>query len=559
MDFFSILSMLGGLSLFLYGMYLLGEGLSKVSGGRLEKILERLTANPYQGVLLGAGVTALIQSSSATTVMVVGFVNSGIMKLTQAVGIIMGANIGTTITSWILSLTGIESDNFFVRLLKPTSFSPLLALIGVCLILFAKKEVRKDAGTILIGFAVLMYGMDAMSAAVKPLAKVPAFTNILLMFQNPILGMLAGAALTAVIQSSSASVGILQALAATGSLRLSAIVPIVMGQNIGTCVTALLSAVGASKNAKRTALIHLYFNVIGTIVFMLLFYGVQIFVLFPFMERTASAFDIALVHTLFNLFATIVLLPFSNGLVRLANLTVPRTEEETEKVSKADRIVKIMDERFLDTPSIALVHCREVCSKMAHTVKKAVFLAFEQLDEYSDKKNKQLCDTEKQVKRYTDALRNYLTQLEVKHVSEKESHTISLLFYIIVEFERIGEYAVSLSEAAQKAVPDKGFSKKAKGELHELLDVTGKMMRTSVVMFDKKDSRLAEYAEPLENVIDRISREMKKSHIKRQEKGKSTIEMSFVLSDILTSLKGIANHCSNIIVCIHRNEEESHN
>lgn len=557
MNFFNLLSMLGGLALFLFGMHMLGEGLSKVSGGRLEKILEKLTSNPIKAVLLGAGVTALIQSSSATTVMVVGFVNSGIMKLQQAVGIIMGANIGTTATSWILSLTGIESDNFFIQLLKPTSFSPVLALIGVIFIMFSKREIRKDVGTILLGFAVLMYGMDAMSASVKPLADIPEFTNILLMFKNPILGMLVGAALTAIIQSSSASVGILQALAATGSVQFSMIVPIIMGQNIGTCVTAIISGIGASKNARRTALVHLYFNIIGTVLFMILFYSINALVSFPFMDSAANAVDIAIVHSVFNIFATIVLLPFSKGLVKLANLTI-KDEVVEEKYSKADLMIKSLDERFIDTPSLAIDHCQEVCCEMAHTVKNALFLALEQFDGYSEDKNRQVHELEDEVDRYEDALGTYLVKLGSKNVSEKDSHTISVLLHTIGDFERISDHAVNISESAKEVDgKEMAFSKKAKEELAVLMDAVREIVTTSIVAFDTKDLKLASNVEPLEDIIDGINIEMKNRHIKRLRKGKCTIEMGFVLSDVTTCLERVADHCSNIAVCLLQVSEES--
>ena len=356
MDIFDLLSMIGGLALFLYGMHIMGDGLSKASGGKLEKILEKLTSNPIKAVLLGAGVTAVIQSSSATTVMVVGFVNSGIMKLHQAVGIIMGANIGTTATSWILSLTGIESNNFWIKMLKPTSFSPILALIGVIFIMFTKKEKKHDIGLIMVGFAILMTGMSAMSAAVEPLADVPEFTNILTMFSNPILGMIAGLVLTAIIQSSSASVGILQALCATGTLTYATAFPIIMGQNIGTCVTAMISSVGASKNARRAALVHLYFNIIGTVIFMAVFYLIHAFVPFAFLGDSASAMGIAVIHTVFNVVATLLLLPFGRGLEKLACLTVRDTKEELENVVVPDEFA-LLDERFLDKPSLAMEHC----------------------------------------------------------------------------------------------------------------------------------------------------------------------------------------------------------
>ena len=354
MDIFNVLSLIGGLALFLYGMNVMGDGLAKTAGGKLEKILEKLTSTPIKGVILGAAVTGVIQSSSATTVMVVGFVNSGIMKLTQAVGIIMGANIGTTVTSWILSLSGIQSDNFWIKMLKPSSFSPILAVIGIVFLLFTKSEKKHDIGTILLGFAVLMFGMETMSAAVKPLANVPEFTNILTMFSNPILGMLAGAVLTAVIQSSSASVGILQALCATGFVSYGVAIPIIMGQNIGTCVTALISSIGAKKNAKRAAFVHLYFNVIGTTVFMIVFYLVNGFMHFSFLGDATNAAGIAIVHSLFNVGATILLLPFGKVLVKLATLTV-RDEKESEDIAE-DKTLEMLDARFLEKPAFAVVH-----------------------------------------------------------------------------------------------------------------------------------------------------------------------------------------------------------
>ena len=359
--FFQVLTLIGGLALFLYGMNVMGDGLTRMSGGRLEKILEKLTSNPIKAVLLGAGVTAVIQSSSATTVTVVGFVNSGIMKLGQAVGIIMGANIGTTVTSWLLSLTGIQSENFFIRLLKPSSFTPILALIGIFLIMTAKQEKKKDLGSILIGFTVLMFGMETMSGAVEPLAQVPQFTHLLMVFTNPILGMLVGAILTAIIQSSSASVGILQALCATGSLSFGAAFPIIMGQNIGTCVTALLSSVGASKNAKRAALVHLYFNVIGTVLCMIGFYSLNAFLHFGFLAQAATPAGIAIIHSCFNIGATVILLPFARGLEKLAMLTVREDKDEKKKNEEFANL----DERFLETPSLALEQCQVSVARLA--------------------------------------------------------------------------------------------------------------------------------------------------------------------------------------------------
>lgn len=384
MDFFSILSMIGGLALFLYGMHVMGDGLSKLSGGRLERVLEKLTSTPLKAVLLGAGVTAVIQSSSATTVMVVGFVNSGIMKLSQAIGIIMGANIGTTITSWILSLSGIESSNFFIRLLKPTSFAPVLALAGIIFIMAAKKDKYKDVGAILVGFAVLMMGMDTMSMAVKPLADVPEFTGILTMFSNPVLGLLAGALLTAVIQSSSASVGILQALCATGAVSFGTAVPIIMGQNIGTCITAMLSSIGASKNARRAALVHLYFNIIGTVVFMVVFYTIHGIVQFAFLDEAASAAGIAVTHTIFNVFATLLLIPFSKGLERLAYMTIP--EDKEEEMVTEDEELTALDSRFLETPGFAIDQSMRASIHMAELSKQALFSAMELIKDFDEKK-----------------------------------------------------------------------------------------------------------------------------------------------------------------------------
>ena len=380
MDIFGVLSLIGGLALFLYGMHVMGAGLEKMSGGRLERILENLTSNPLKAVLLGAGVTAVIQSSSATTVMVVGFVNSGIMKLSQAIGIIMGANIGTTITAWLLSLTGIQGDNLFINMLKPTSFSPILALIGIILLMSGKSDKKKITGEILLGFVVLMYGMSAMSGAVEPLADVPEFTNLLTMFKNPVLGVLAGALLTAVIQSSSASVGILQALSVTGGFTFGTAIPIILGQNIGTCVTAMLSAIGANKGAKRTAFVHLYFNMIGTVLFLCLFYLGKAIFSFPFTNDVVNAADIALVHSIFNVFTTLVLLPFTKGLEKLAYLTIPKTEDEKKTANDA---FVILDDRFLSSPAFAIEQCRSLVSQMAEMTRDGFLEAMDVLGEYS--------------------------------------------------------------------------------------------------------------------------------------------------------------------------------
>ncbi|MBQ8166931.1 MAG: Na/Pi cotransporter family protein, partial [Lachnospiraceae bacterium] len=405
-DIFNVLSMIGGLSLFLYGMNVMGDALSKMAGGKLERVLEKLTTNKLMAVLLGAGVTAVIQSSSATTVMVVGFVNSGIMKLKQAVGIIMGANIGTTITSWILSLSGLSGDSLFIKLLKPTSFTPILALIGVILLIFMKSEKKHDIGTILLGFAVLMFGMDAMSSAVKPLAEVDAFTNILIMFENPILGMIAGLVLTAIIQSSSASVGILQALCVTGKITYANAIPIIMGQNIGTCITAVLSSVGASKDAKRASAVHLYFNVIGTTIFMAAFYLINAIVPWPFIDDVAGAAGIAVVHTVFNVLATLVLLPMSNLLETLAVKTIKDKAGEEEE--EQDAVLSLLDYRFLDQPGIAIAQSHKVAMEMARMSRDAVLEAASLIGNYDEEKASHVRYIEDKVDVYEDALSAYL-------------------------------------------------------------------------------------------------------------------------------------------------------
>ena len=550
MDIFSILTMVGGLALFLYGMNVMGDGLTRASGGRLEKILEKLTSSTWKGVLLGAAVTAVIQSSSATTVMVVGFVNSGIMTLQRAVGIIMGANIGTTITSWILSLSGLQGDSFIIKMLKPTSFSPILAIVGVCLLLFSKKDKKKDAGSIMIGFAVLMFGMETMSGAVKPLANVPEFTNILLMFKNPVLGMLAGAVLTAIIQSSSASVGILQALCVTGAVSYGAAIPIIMGQNIGTCVTALISAIGAKKNAKRTAFVHLYFNLIGTIVFMILFYSANFFVHFGFLGDAANAAGIAVVHTTFNVFATILWMPFHRLLEKLAILTV-RDGKEEERTEGALEGLSALDDRFLDNPALAMDQCRVACAHMAKITIEALDTAMSLLNVYDAEKVEVVHEDESIVDRYEDRLGTYLVQVTKNEMQTKDSHTLSVLLHSIGDIERISDHAVIIANAA-KEIYDKNlaFSEAAAAELEVYSSAVRKVVQIAMEAMQKEDLAMAGKVEPLEEVIDDLSDEMKKRHIDRLREGRCTIELGFILSDLTTSYKRIADHCSNIAVCL---------
>jgi len=549
MDIFNVLSMIGGLSLFLYGMHVMGDALAKMSGGKLESILERLTTNKFVAVLLGAGVTAIIQSSSATTVMVVGFVNSGIMKLKQAVGIIMGANIGTTITSWILSLSGLSGDNLFIKLLKPTSFTPILALIGVIFLIFCKSEKKHDIGTILLGFAVLMFGMDAMSSAVKPLADVPAFTNILTMFENPILGMIAGLVLTAVIQSSSASVGILQALCVTGAITYANAIPIIMGQNIGTCITAVLSSVGASKDAKRAAAVHFYFNVLGTTIFMALFYLINVFMPWPFLNDVAGAAGIAVVHTTFNVLATLVLLPMSNLLEYLAVKTIKDKAGEEEE--EQDAILPLLDYRFLDNAGFAIAQSHKVAVEMARVSRDAVLEAVSLIGNYDEEKAQHVRHIEDKVDKYEDALSTYLLKLSGRDISKEDSHTLSTLLHSVGDIERISDLAVDiLLGVEQMHKKEQEFSKKAMEELSIYGRALSDIMNLTVEALESNDREKALVVQPLEDLIDTLNKELKKRHVKRLKKGKCTIELGISLSDITDTYERISDHCSNIAVCI---------
>ena len=542
MDFFGLLTMIGGLALFLYGMKTMGDALSKMAGGRLEQILERMTNNPVKAVLLGVGVTAVIQSSSATTVMVVGFVNSGIMKLSQAVGVIMGANIGTTVTSWILSLSGIESGNFFVKLLKPSSFSPVLALIGVILVMFIKNTKKNDVGTILIGFAVLMFGMETMSGAVKPLADVPEFTSLFTAFENPLLGLIVGAVLTAVIQSSSASVGILQAMCATGSVTVGAALPVIMGQNIGTCVTALLSGVGANRNARRASLVHLYFNLIGTFVFMAVFYTVNHFVRFDFMPDTANGAVIAMIHSVFNITATIVLLPVSRLLVKLAYFTIPQSEDET-----LETLGRVLDERFLERPAFAVAQCKNAVCDMAQLILKAMNLCVFIQEKYDENAVQTVMEIEQEVDTKEDELLSYLAKLSTKPLSERDSKTVNKFSRCIMDFERISDYTKGIAFAQKKLNKGKEkFSKKATAEAKLIYEATLEIVECMVSSFIHGDKEMAFRVDPLADVISQVKKAIRRNHNKRLEKGKCSVELGMALTDMVTSLERIARHCSNI-------------
>lgn len=476
--------------------------------------------------------------------MVVGFVNSGIMKLSQAIGIIMGANVGTTITSWLLSLSGIESGNVFINLLKPSSFSPILALIGIILLLFTKSEKKHDIGNILLGFAVLMFGMDTMSSAVKPLADVPEFTNILVKFSNPILGLLAGAILTAVIQSSSASVGILQALCKTGAVTFGTAIPIIMGQNIGTCITAIISGIGASKNAKRAAIVHLYFNIIGTTLFLVVFYLLNAILNFGFLNDSVSAFNIAVIHSIFNVSATVVLLPFTKLLEKLAIMTIKDDEKEV-----VDNEFGLLDVRFLDTPSLAMEHCSDLTEKMADLTKECIDKSIALISNYTEEEATYIEQLEDKIDKYEDEIGSYLVLLSKKNLTDKDSNTLSLLLHEIGDFERMSDHAVNIVQAVREMnKKELSFSKKATKELEVFSRAVSDIVELSVNVFKTRDEELALSVEPLEEVIDYLNKEVKARHIKRLSKGKCTIDMGFILSDIITNYERISDHCSNIAV-----------
>lgn len=545
-----VLNLIGGLALFLFGMNAMGDGLEKLAGGKLEKLLEKITSSTFKGFLVGMLVTAVIQSSSATTVMVVGFVNSGIMKLSRAIGVIMGANVGTTITAWVLSLTGIQGDSLIMTILKPTSFSPILAIVGIAFIMFCKSQKKKDIGGILIGFAILMFGMDMMSDSVAGLAEVPEFGEILLMFSNPFFGILAGALLTAIIQSSSASVGILQALASTGSVTFATAIPIIMGQNIGTCATALISCIGAKKNAKRAAFVHLYFNIIGTAVLLVLFYGINMFVNFAFLDDAVTAPTIAVVHTTFNICATALLLPFNKMLEKLACLTIKDKESEDD--------TPFIDERLLATPAVATSQCINMSNTMAKLSETTINDACAILAGYNEELATKIQEDEDRIDVYEDVLGTYLVKLSTKTLSQHDSAQASKMLHSIGDFERISDHAVSIMKAA-KEMHEKGisFSASAIEELDVLICALIEIVDNTIKAYTTENLELAKQIEPLEQVIDKIVDELKLRHIKRLRDGKCTIELGFIFSDLLTDIERVSDHCSNIAVCMIETKEES--
>ena len=543
MTIFDVLTLIGGLCLFLFGMNVMGDALERRAGGSLKKLLAKLTQNKIAGFLTGLGVTAVIQSSSATTVMVVGFVNSGIMSLKQSIGVIMGANIGTTVTAWILSLGGISSDNMFIQLLKPTSFTPLLALIGTALLMFGKSSKKKDTGTILLGFATLMFGMDTMSSAVSGLADVPAFQNLFIMFKNPILGVLAGAILTAIIQSSSASVGILQALSATGQVSYGAAVPIIMGQNIGTCVTALLSSFGTNKNAKRAAIVHLSFNVIGTIIWLSVFSLISAILKPALLDASASYLGIAIAHSLFNIACTALLLPMSSLLEKLAIKLVPDT-------NKKDEIAEL-DEKLLVIPPVALERCNELVCEMAESSVVALKNGLNMLSKYDSAIAEEIRAAEEKADHYEDILGTYLVKLSRNQISDSDSSEVSKLLKVIGDFERISDHSINILESAEELKEkEMQFTPDAIKELEVLCGAVSEILTLSYMAFINNDLKSARDVEPLEQVIDGLKAKLRDGHIKRLKTGTCSIEAGFVWADLITNLERTADHCSNIAACV---------
>ena len=544
MSIFNLFTLMGGLALFLYGMNLMGESLEQQAGGKLQVILSKLSDNPLKGFLLGLGVTAVIQSSSATTVMVVGFVNSGIMQLHQAVGIIMGSNVGTTVTSWLLSLTGIQGDSFWVKMLKPSSFGPILAFAGIILAMFCKSSKKKGVGNILLGFFILMTGMEFMSSSMKPLADMPWFSSLFLHFSNPILGVLAGAALTAIIQSSSASVGILQALALTGSVTYGSAIPIIMGQNIGTCVTAMISSVGASKNAKRAAFVHLYFNVIGVVLFLTAFYSLNALLHFEIIHDTVSVMGIAVIHSTFNVITTLVLLPFNRVLEKLAILTVP---DGTSK----DAAAPLLDKRLLGTPAVATSRAHQCTVDMAQLAQSGLLKAMSLVHIWNDQVSDEVVEQEAQVDHYEDALGTYLVQLSGLPLTVDDNRTVNTLLYSLSDLERISDHSLNLRKSAlevrDKQVP---FSHQALEDLNLVEWAVQDIVNLTVQAFANQDNNAARQVEPLEQVIDEIVHQVRSRHVERLQNGQCSITNGFILADLLTCYERVADHCSNVAVAM---------
>ena len=543
MNIFSLFTLCGGLAFFLYGMYVMSKSLEKMAGGRLERLLKRMTSTPIKSLLLGAGITIAIQSSSAMTVMLVGLVNSGVMELGQTIGVIMGSNIGTTLTAWLLSLTGIESESFFVNFLKPKNFSPLLALAGILLIMGSKKQRRRDVGRVMMGFSILMYGMELMSGAVAPLADMPEFTDLMTAFTNPLLGVLVGAAFTGIIQSSAASVGILQALAMTGSVTYGMAIPIIMGQNIGTCVTALISSIGVSRNAKRVSVIHISFNLIGTTVGLIILCGGNALFGFPFLSNSVNAVGIALCHTIFNVCTTILLLPFTRQLEWLAKKAISTEDKPSD--------FAFLDPRLLRTPGVAASECASMVNQMGALAQTSMDLVLTQFLQYTDAREEEILSNEDKLDIYEDHLGSYLVQISQHGTSADDMHTISRLLHAIGDFERIGDHVLNLQESA-KELRDKQlrFSSTAQKEVEVLTRLLRDLMTAALDCFRKDDPVAAQLVEPLEETMDCLTEEVRNRHIHRLQNGQCTIQLGFVLNDLLNNFERIGDHCSNIAVSV---------
>ena len=545
MNIFSIITILGGLAFFLYGMNVMSQGLEKMAGGKLESILQKMTSNRIKALLLGIVVTGTIQSSSAVTVILVGLVNSGIMQFGHTIGIIMGANIGTTVTAWLLSMIGIESSNVFMQLLKPENFSLIFALIGIFMIMMTKSTKKKDIGSILIGFAVLMYGMELMSGAVEPLKDMPEFTNILIAFENPLFGILAGAILTGIIQSSSASVGILQALSMTGAIRFSVVLPIIMGQNIGTCVTALISSIGVNKNARKVSVVHISFNLIGTLVWSVLFYTLNALWHFDFVDDIVGPVGIAVTHSIFNVATTLLLVPFTKQLEKIANFVIKTDANEKEETTE------FLDSRLLATPSVAIAECKNITHKMAYVAQDIIHRAFSLFEKFNESVENKMFEDENALDLYEDKLGNFLIAISSKGLSDIDSRAKFTMLHTIGDFERLGDHALNLYKAA-KELNTKGlsFTQEAEKDLLVLRRAAEEIVDNTVNAYVHNDISLAIKVEPLEQVIDKLTAEIKAKHIERLQRGECTIEMGFILSDILTNYERISDHCSNIAVAM---------
>ena len=555
MTIFDVFLLLGGLAFFLYGMNVLSGGLEKLSGGKLERTLRKMTDNPFKSLVLGAGITIAIQSSSAMTVMLVGLVNSGIMQLSQTVGVIMGSNIGTTLTAWILSLAGIESDNVFIKMLKPESFSPLVAFIGIALVMMAKKQKKKDIGEIMVGFAVLMYGMVLMGDAMEPLQSSPEFVSILTAFNNPIIGVLVGAVFTGVIQSSAASVGILQTLAMGGNITYGMAIPIIMGQNIGTCVTAIISSFGVNKNAKRVSVVHIAFNIIGTLICLILFFGLNAIFNFAFVDSAINPMQIALCHSIFNVFVTIILLPASKLLVKIAEKVIPDKASEEETFT-------LIDERLLNTPSFAISECINTTIEMAKIAKDSIRNALSLLEKHDEKVIEKILADEDKLDFYEDKLGSFLVKLSSKELSDSDSRKISRLLHTIGDLERLGDHAVNLVKTA-KEIDEKQieFSAEASRQLSIATNAIYEIVDITIEAFCNNNIELAANIEPLEQVVDGLMFAIRSGHINRLQSGECTIELGFVLSDIINNYERISDHCSNIgvtLIEVAQNSYDTH-